>query len=109
MSNILPKYRQGDVLLIPVGPEIAHGLKPHTEAIVARGEATGHSHVIIDGDVLVDAEGKLFVRAKHGTELRHATEADTKADHDWFKIPPDLYEVRIEEDYTPEGLRHVVD
>lgn len=99
--------RQGDVLLIPAKPR--DGLKPHTDSTLAHGEATGHHHTVIDGEVLVDEQGRLFVRAGEATELRHATEAGTKADHDWLKIPAGLWEVRIEEEYTPEGLRRVED
>lgn len=83
--------RQGDVLLIPV--ETPPGLKPHKEAIVARGEATGHHHIVIDGEVLVDADGNLYVRAGEKTELRHSTAEGVKADHDWLDVAPGLYEI----------------
>ncbi len=99
--------RQGDVLLRPCKPRA--GLSPHIEHILARGEATGHHHVVIDGEVLVDERGKLFVRATPGTKLRHQDERGAVADHLPLVVPAGDYEVLIEEEYTPHGFRPVVD
>lgn len=105
--------RQGDVLLIPVDALAAKKLKlkPHTDQVLAHGEATGHAHVVIDGEVLVDASGKLYVRGRgvKKTALRHQDATGAVAEHHPLEVPRRLYEVRIEEDYHPQGLRRVED
>ena len=103
-----PMIRQGDVLLIrrKAAPATA---KPHSTLTIAFGEATGHHHTVINGEVLVDEQGALFVVAKEATALRHQTESGAVADHLPLTLPTGTYEVRIEEDYTPEGLRRVAD
>lgn len=101
-------YRQGDVMLLPIA-EIPTGAKPAEHPTLALGEATGHSHVVIKGDVFVGADGKMFVRAAKGTTLRHQDRSGAIAEHRPFKVAPGCYEVRIEEEYTPEGLRRVED
>lgn len=103
--------RQGDVLLIPVAkvPTGAKKKEGRDANVVAYGEATGHHHVILDGTVYVGEEGKMFVVVGERGEIRHQDPSGVKADHDWLQIPAGEYEVRIEEEYTPEGLERVAD
>jgi hypothetical protein len=100
-------YRQGDVLLIRV-KSLPENAKAHRN-VLAMGEATGHAHAVIDGEVLVDERGKLYVRAEPKTVLRHQTASGEDAEHLPLVLEPGLYEVRIEEEYHPEGLRKVED
>lgn len=100
--------RQGDVLLVPIA-KLPASLKKHKEQIVARGEATGHDHIIIDGEVLVDESGKLYVVASSETMIRHQDQVGGIADHLPCVLEPGPYKILIEEEYTPEGLRPVVD
>lgn len=104
MSKLI---RQGDVLLIPT--KIGEKLKRSSTNILAHGEATGHAHRVIEGEVLVDEDGKMFVRSGEATVLRHQTKDGAVADHAPLTIPPGEWEVRIEEEYTPEELRRVED
>lgn len=99
--------RQGDVLLRPCRKP--NDLKPHSEKILARGEATGHHHAVINGEVFVDHLGRLFVHATPSTKLRHQDERGAVADHLELDVPAGYYAVVIEEEYTPEGLRRVED
>jgi hypothetical protein len=103
--------RQGDVMLVPVSRPKAKKLKlqAREDKTLAHGEATGHAHVIIDGDVLVDETGKLYVRGRGKTMLRHQDATGAIADHKPHTVPERLYEVRIENDYTPTGLQRVQD
>jgi hypothetical protein len=109
----------------------AHGsiptdAKPAEKPTIAYGEVTGHHHTVIHGEVFIDSSGKLWVRpANERCSLIHtdhkgeitqdcaivdkemATERDL---HLTTAIPVGHdYEVRIEEEYTPEGLRRVED
>ena len=100
--------RQGDVLLRPVAA-LPPGLKPLESRTLAYGEQTGHAHVVIDGDVFVGEDGKLYVEARHGSQLRHQDQSGAVAEHLSLTLEPGIYEVRTEEDYSPEGLRRVED
>jgi hypothetical protein len=64
MKKIPKQYRQGDVLLTPVGTLPGNAVKqPHVERLVlAEGEATGHSHAI-------SAPAGKYNRYLAGTEL----------------------------------------
>jgi hypothetical protein len=99
--------RQGDVLLVPV--DEAPGATTRQDRILAHGEATGHAHVVIDGEVLIDESGNLYVRADSKTVLLHQTATGEVAEHLPLVLEPGLYEVRIENEYTPQGLRRVED
>src|SRR5262245_29451672 len=57
--------RQGDVLLIPVDPELVDGAAPANRrvqervagrVVLAEGEATGHAHAILDGHARVEVQ-----------------------------------------------------
>lgn len=102
---MLQQYRQGDVFLIPTDR------RPNNRAaepILARGEATGHVHEIVGGEVYVDDDGTLVVRASEATELRH-TVAGRTADHEPITLDPAWYEVVIQREYEPKGARRVTD
>lgn len=102
-------YRQGDVLLERIEPKGKSKLKKHETNVVALGEATGHNHAVIDGTVLVDEQGNLFVEAQEGTSIRHIDAAGNKAEHEALDVAPGLYKVHIETEYTPEGWNRVAD
>ncbi len=88
--------RQGDVLLIPVGqlPAGAERL-PDRIGIRIEGERTGHAHQLV-GHVAVADDGREFVRG--GNVLTHP-------EHEAIATAPTWYEVRLQREYTPTGLR----
>jgi len=100
--------RQGDVMLIPV-EKIPAKLKKSKDNILAHGEATGHAHVLYEGTVYVGEDGKMFVKSGAQTVLKHQTREGVIADHQPLEIPAGEWEVRIEEEYTPEEIRRVED
>lgn len=102
------KARQGDVFILPVNviPEKA---KVVENGVVAYGEVTGHRHQCINGTVLADEQGNLFLRATEGTELRHLDTTDTEADHKAVPVAPGDYKIVIQEEYQPEGWKQVID
>jgi hypothetical protein len=82
--------------------------------IVAHSE-TGHNHVIdVHPNVKVyDTEDPLLsylevIEAADATEtlLRHLRGHDT---HETISIPPGVYELRRQREYTPEGWRRAAD
>ena len=103
-------YRQGDVLLVPVGA-IPEGLTRRTGRLVlATGEATGHAHVIEDeaaalyGDAL--DQRFLEVLGEGGVDLVHTSDP---VEHDTLTIPPGIYKVHRQREYTPAAIRMVAD
>lgn len=101
-------YRQGDVYLFPT-EKLPKKLTSVKNKVLAYGEVTGHRHQIIDGDVFTDENGNLFLRATEETQLAHVDEAERLADHAPLEIHEGDYRVVIQEEYTPEGWKQVVD
>jgi hypothetical protein len=105
-------YRQGDVFLLKIKKPtvtVRQELKPHKDKILARGEATGHHHICLDGEVLVDKDGQLFFETKKPATIRHADQSGGVAEHQDLKIDPGFYRVLIERQYEPEGFKRVAD
>jgi hypothetical protein len=101
-------YRHGDVYLFPV-KGLSKKLKEVDTGVVAYGEVTGHRHQVLNGTVLTDENGNLFLRATEETELHHLDEAQRTADHKPLHISEGDYRVVIQEEYTPAGWQRVVD
>ncbi len=96
-------YRQGDILLKQV-PALLKGCKPNLDCVLARGEATGHAHVVSGGVVFRDPESeRLFVRVTRGT----ATVVHDE--HAPITLAPGIYEVVGQREYTADEIRRVSD
>ena len=105
-------YRQGDVLLVP----IAAGEVPMTAVpaprdrsgrmILARGEATGHAHVIVGPDTLLLADrddiDRLFVKVVSRARVVHE-------EHGAIAIPAGSYRIVRQREYVPGSWRPVAD
>lgn len=99
-----PWYQQGDVTIKPVA-EVPAGAKPSGSNVLREGEATGHAHRAVAGDVQLFIEGnQLFMRAPSGTEVRHE-------EHNVVEVPPGIYEIGgvREYDHFAEEAREVLD
>ena len=97
-------YRHGDVIIVPTDsiPTEAHR---RPAAILARGEATGHSHRIEDPRAveLYDHEGIGFLRV---------TAASARLVHDEhlpIDLPRGVYRFWMQREYSPTAIRRVVD
>jgi hypothetical protein len=93
--------RQGDVILVPI--EQVTGTKlPHLT--LAKGEVTGHSHRIGNGEAeLYEEAGTLYLRVlgASATLVHEEHRAIDVAQGDWL--------VKIQREYEPEGWHHVAD
>lgn len=113
MKNQVMKYRQGDVMFIPVANIPAGAAKKRENGTAAYGEVTGHSHKLADlesAEVLEIGDG-LFVRV---SESGVAIDGDPGAtfvheEHGPVTLPPGEYEIRIQREYSPEEIRSVAD
>lgn len=110
-------FRQGDVLISQVAqlPEAAQPIESamSKKIVLAWGEVTGHHHRIEnDGDV-VEAE-EFTMKDAAGVVRRFLKVFDLGAtvkheEHAAIALPPGLYEVTIQREYTPEEIRQVAD
>jgi hypothetical protein len=100
--------RQGDVLLIEV-KGLPNGAKPlprNGRIVLAYGEVTGHAHAIADEFAnLMEAEGKRYLRIDSGERVATLVHEE----HATVEIPPGIYEVRQQREYSPEEIRNVRD
>lgn len=104
-------YRQGDVMIQRVEIELpadAESVEPDRgRVILAYGEVTGHAHAIKAGPTVqlltVPGQDDRWLRiGSDGAELRHE-------EHATIALPPGLYRVRIQREYSPEAIRRVAD
>ena len=103
-------YRQGDVLVIPVGKMPAKLTRmecEHGRVVLAHGEATGHGHAIRSKRATLFRDEKLAAMflSVAGTEPV-ALEHD---EHDTMLLPPGTYQVVRQVEYTPAAIRQVAD
>ena len=72
--------------------------------IIAKGEATGHAHVIDDDIELYEKDGVLFVKTENTVEVRHE-------EHRPVTLDPGIWKVGIVREYDPflEEIRMVKD
>ncbi|WP_433789886.1 hypothetical protein [Actinoplanes sp. CA-252034] len=104
-------YRQGDVLIIPIPQREVPSCAPvprdrRGRMVLARGEATGHAHVV-GGPGLqlladVDDPESLFIDvASHGRV--------THEEHGPISLPSGHYRVVRQREYIPGAFRPVAD
>lgn len=93
-------YRQGDVLLtrIEVLPE---GLTRRSSQVIVEGEATGHQHRLVAGDVLQDAQGRLYLAVFQHTQVVHQ-------DHQPLELDPGLYAITRQREYVAAEIDRTV-
>jgi hypothetical protein len=104
-------YRQGDVLLIPVSGELPAGARPvprdaRHRLVLALGEVTGHAHAVAARDAeLFDAPDHAdrgFLHIRSASLLTHE-------EHRAIALPPGLYRVVRQREYSPDAVRRVAD
>lgn len=104
-------YRQGDVIIIQTDKKAMKGADKEIpreggRVVLAHGEVTGHSHAIADLNamfVLNEQTMKRYLEVKDApVKLRHEEHAE-------IQLPAGVYEIRIQNEYTPQGLRQVAD
>lgn len=94
-------YRQGDVLLVRI-KRPRRTMKKNPDNIVLRGEATGHAHRIVNGQVFRNGWSGLVVESKQNTQLVHE-------EHNTINLKPGYYEVVRQREYDPIRTRWVYD
>ena len=104
-------YRQGDVLVRQVSaiPSDAVSVNNETRIVLAYGEVTGHAHAIVvdEAQEMTFSEAGGVVRRflkvfERGASLKHE-------EHSTIPLPPGLYEIVQQREYSPEEIRNVAD
>ena len=108
---------QGDLLLMRVTdiPKKAKEAKTvNGEWVLAHSES-GHNHAIGAMDapnaIMFTIDGNpflAFLKVTKDVVLRHA-KPDPQTRHEALTIPPGEYQIRRQQEYTPEGWRRVAD
>lgn len=111
-TETVPKFRQGDVMFIP-RQAIPSGGKKRDNGTVAYGEVTGHSHRLADlatAEVLEIADGLFVNVSEEGISIAGEPGCSfIHEEHGTINLPPGIFEVRIQREYSPEAIRNVVD
>jgi hypothetical protein len=96
-------YRQGDVLIVQCKAVKGTEEQRQGDLILAHGEVTGHAHRIKSHAVRAwSADAERFIQVLETVALTHE-------EHSTVKIPPGMYQVVIQTEYTPKELRRVQD
>jgi hypothetical protein len=106
-------YRQGDVLFRQIEKLPKGQRTKRANATVAYGEVTGHSHQLAVEDrqaaeVLEIGDG-LFVHVSQAGLRIEGGATFVHEEHGPITLPPGNYEVVIQREYSPEGIRSVLD
>lgn len=103
-------YRQGDVLIRQVAaiPASATDNTPQGRIVLAYGEVTGHAHAIAEG------EAREFTMQEAANIVRRFLSVTAEAvvrheEHAPIQLPPGVYEIVQQREYTPEAIRNVAD
>ncbi len=96
--------RHGDVVIVRDDDAKADG--KNCKGVLAEGEATGHAHRIAKGRAQVIAVANAV--AQRLVNVAQAAIVDHE-EHTAQKLPKGTYRSGIQAQWTPEGLRRVVD
>jgi len=94
--------RQGDLFFVKT-EEIPSDAQPIEGGVIARGEATGHTHRVRSGTgIALMVAGVTYVRALAEAFVDHQ-------EHSTIILPPGNWEVFRQREYTPKGWVRVDD
>ena len=89
-------YRQGDVLLVKIDKLPSGRRSPSKDKIILRGEATGHAHRLVGGDLfsVFGADRGMFIEIKTKGKVVHE-------EHGPLTLEKGFYEVVRQKEYSP--------
>lgn len=126
MTTIDKAARQGDVMLVRVDklPKglIATKRDAHGRIVLAHGERSGHGHAIRDPHVcgfrlegtMPDPTGvsggvDYIEVGGFGATLSHEYASGQMAEHEPIILPPGLYRVALQREYSPQAILRAAD
>ena len=100
-------HEQGDILFVKLDA-VPEKKETHKDGgILAHGEVTGHTHALEslkDVDVFLDVNGRLIVHNKSDKAKKVVHQ-----EHGPISLEPGAWEVKYQNEYTPDGWRRVAD
>lgn len=100
------QYRQGDVLLVKVTslPHDAEAEKIDDKHIIlAYGETTGHAHRLSTAYATAYKwQGNRLIEVHQPSELIHE-------EHNSINLPPGVYKVVLQREYSPSKISQILD
>lgn len=97
-------WRQGDVLIETIDQIPKAAQRQPGAPILVRGEATGHAHRVEDPET-----AEIWV---YGSSLYVFALTETRIVHDEhgpITLPPGMYHIWQQREYTPEDIRYIRD
>lgn len=93
-------YRQGDLLFVREDsvPEWMRRNGKTADGVIKLGEATGHAHKLVDGDLYQ----RQFIESKGGARVVHE-------EHDTIELPEGVYRVIRQREFGEQGDATVTD
>jgi hypothetical protein len=98
-------YRHGDVIIAPVDRIPDNVMRRHS-SVLARGEATGHSHRAADA-----ASVELYDGGEVGVGYMRVPDRATLIhdEHKPIDLPAGNYRFWHQREYTPKEIRRIID
>lgn len=106
--------RQGDVFVrqVPARDLAGVTIGDRTDVVLASGEVSGHAHRVVPAvkgrddyptaQCVEGPDGRRYLLVEQACMLTHE-------EHGPIAIQPGCYRVTVQREYTPEGLRNVLD
>lgn len=103
------QYRQGDLLFKRVS-KLPTGLSRWKDNIILRGEATGHAHVLQNGQIFhrygylqrLTPQTEIYIEVENNGRVVHE-------EHAMLELPLGIYQVIRQREFSPWGITGVHD
>ena len=93
------QFRQGDVLITGID-QLPKGSKKLVSKIIVEGEATGHSHTLVGGDIF-SKEGLLYLVVGANGKVTHQ-------EHNTIELESGVYAVQRQKEYLSSDMTKLV-
>jgi hypothetical protein len=112
------QFRQGDVLIESITeiPDVAKKQERSRQVTLAYGEITGHKHVLETEDPAdwwrVEEANRSFISGEGAIDIFLSVSAGGTVNHPEhapIQLPPGLYRVTRQREYSPTAIRGVAD
>ena len=102
-------FRHGEILFVKID-KLPDGLKNESTKTIVKG-SHGHDHTFDNGKLFFKQVNEFVLGyfVAENTTLFHPEHGEGKGELKKAKLPNGVYEVRKQQEYTPEGLKPVVD
>lgn len=102
-------FRHGEILFVEI-EKLPEGLKKEQTKIIVKG-SHGHDHTFDNGKIYFKKTGDFIIGyfVAENTTLFHPEHGVGKGNLKKAKLPNGIYAIHKQVEYTPEGLKPVID